>query len=144
MRVIGLSLVMALVAGCASDWTTPGYQAYRVQREATLVGTGAKPGTVPVALPVKAPTPAQIAAGQAAPAAQVAVVVTPATPVRATGPWPRQPVSAEAHARACANFYSAKAAQDAFLRAGGPQVDHGGLDPDGDGYACAYRPDAGL
>ena len=31
-------------------------------------------------------------------------------------------------------------AQQAFLEAGGPERDRKGLDPDGDGYACAWDP----
>lgn len=42
--------------------------------------------------------------------------------------------------RACARHASADQAQIAFLAAGGPQRDRHGLDPDGDGYACAWNP----
>ncbi len=41
---------------------------------------------------------------------------------------------------ACARYSSAIAAQEAFLGAGGPENDRLGLDPDGDGYACAWDP----
>ncbi|MGR3436532.1 MAG: hypothetical protein ACU0CO_16865 [Shimia sp.] len=43
-------------------------------------------------------------------------------------------------ARACAGFPSADRAQEAFLRNGGPTRDRGNLDPDGDGFACAWDP----
>lgn len=42
--------------------------------------------------------------------------------------------------RACAAFASPDLAQEAFLAAGGPKKDRKGLDPDGDGYACAWDP----
>lgn len=41
---------------------------------------------------------------------------------------------------ACAKFPSPDLAQEAFLAAGGPDRDRKGLDPDGDGYACAWDP----
>jgi hypothetical protein len=42
--------------------------------------------------------------------------------------------------RACAKYASPDLAQEAFLAAGGPDRDRKGLDPDGDGYACAWDP----
>lgn len=42
--------------------------------------------------------------------------------------------------RNCANYPSADRAQTDFLAKGGPQRDKLGLDPDGDGYACAWDP----
>ena len=42
--------------------------------------------------------------------------------------------------RACAKFTSSDKAQQAFLAAGGPQRDPKALDPDGDGFACAWDP----
>ncbi|HEX9857048.1 MAG TPA: hypothetical protein VGA75_01750 [Paracoccaceae bacterium] len=41
---------------------------------------------------------------------------------------------------ACAKFASPDLAQEAFLASGGPDKDRKGLDPDGDGYACAWDP----
>lgn len=41
---------------------------------------------------------------------------------------------------ACARYASPDLAQQAFLAAGGPERDRKGLDPDGDGYACAWDP----
>lgn len=43
-------------------------------------------------------------------------------------------------AKACAKYTSGEAAQDAFLKAGGPKRDKLGVDPDGDGYACRWDP----
>lgn len=42
--------------------------------------------------------------------------------------------------RACAPFSSADQAQIDFLAQGGPQKDRAGMDPDGDGFACAWDP----
>jgi hypothetical protein len=42
--------------------------------------------------------------------------------------------------KACAKFTSSDKAQAAFLAAGGPQRDSKALDPDGDGFACAWDP----
>lgn len=42
--------------------------------------------------------------------------------------------------RACAKYPSPDQAQIAFLEKGGPERDRLGLDPDGDGYACAWDP----
>ena len=44
------------------------------------------------------------------------------------------------HQRACAGFASSDLAQEAFLEAGGPERDRQNLDPDGDGFACAWDP----
>ncbi len=41
---------------------------------------------------------------------------------------------------ACARYASPDLAQEAFLEAGGPERDRRGLDPDGDGFACAWDP----
>jgi hypothetical protein len=41
---------------------------------------------------------------------------------------------------ACAKFASPDQAQQAFLENGGPERDRKGLDPDGDGFACAWDP----
>lgn len=44
--------------------------------------------------------------------------------------------------RNCGKYASADQAQTAFLTRGGPKIDRMGLDPDGDGYACAWTPTA--
>lgn len=41
---------------------------------------------------------------------------------------------------ACNAYTSSDQAQEAFLAEGGPQKDRKGLDPDGDGFACAWDP----
>jgi hypothetical protein len=43
-------------------------------------------------------------------------------------------------AAACARYASPDLAQEAFLAKGGPDKDKLGLDPDGDGFACAWDP----
>ncbi|SFR43045.1 hypothetical protein [Litoreibacter janthinus] len=52
----------------------------------------------------------------------------------------RSVFSSSKTAKACAGYSSAELAQDAFLKAGGPQKDKIGVDPDGDGYACGWNP----
>lgn len=42
--------------------------------------------------------------------------------------------------RNCAKYASSDLAQEAFLKAGGPEKDPMGLDPDGDGFACYWDP----
>ncbi|WP_372885418.1 hypothetical protein [Shimia sp.] len=44
------------------------------------------------------------------------------------------------HQKACAKYATPGDAQSAFLSRGGPKKDRLGLDPDGDGYACAWDP----
>ena len=41
---------------------------------------------------------------------------------------------------ACKRYRSPDLAQEAFLKSGGPRRDPRGLDPDGDGFACAWDP----
>ena len=41
---------------------------------------------------------------------------------------------------ACLKYPSSDLAQEAFLASGGPQTDKLGVDPDGDGFACAWDP----
>lgn len=43
-------------------------------------------------------------------------------------------------ARKCFAYRSEDAAQEAFLKAGGPKTDRLGIDPDGDGFACDFNP----
>ncbi|MEP3347939.1 MAG: hypothetical protein ABJN34_02920 [Litoreibacter sp.] len=52
----------------------------------------------------------------------------------------RSVFSASKAQKACASYSSSELAQDAFLKAGGPQKDKLGVDPDGDGYACGWNP----
>ncbi|MBF9060565.1 hypothetical protein HKCCSP123_15385, partial [Rhodobacterales bacterium HKCCSP123] len=53
---------------------------------------------------------------------------------------PRRPISASRHQRNCLAFRAPDLAQEWFLQNGGPARDRQGLDPDGDGYACAWDP----
>ena len=60
---------------------------------------------------------------------------------RGTRVWQRVGLNMVARAqRACAGYPSPDQAQIDFLASGGPQRDRKGLDPDGDGYACAWDP----
>ena len=96
---------------------------------------------------------------RAAQSAQYAVVQPTAVPNRPSGTAPTpiefalqvtHPVGQKTYNRSlfgakkpspnCARYPSAEQAQDAFLKAGGPQKDKLKLDPDGDGYACAWNP----
>lgn len=52
----------------------------------------------------------------------------------------RSGFSIKGAAAACAKFGSPDQAQQAFLAKGGPDRDRLGVDPDGDGYACAWDP----
>lgn len=62
----------------------------------------------------------------------------------------RHPIGTKLHRRSlfgagnapdkCAGYRTADVAQEEFLAAGGPKRDRLGLDPDGDGYACAWDP----
>ncbi|MBR9652509.1 hypothetical protein [Thalassovita aquimarina] len=50
-------------------------------------------------------------------------------------------IASEARAqRNCARYASPDQAQSDFLAKGGPQKDRMGIDPDGDGFACAWDP----
>lgn len=50
------------------------------------------------------------------------------------------PMRQSLNARNCAKYASPDLAQLAFLESGGPERDSKSLDPDGDGYACAWDP----
>lgn len=54
--------------------------------------------------------------------------------------YPRSKMALVSSERACARYRTPEAAQLAFLDAGGPQRDGKNLDPDGDGFACAWDP----
>lgn len=58
-----------------------------------------------------------------------------------TAVYRRSGFNAEAkYNRNCAKYASSDQAQEDFLARGGPKRDRLGLDPDGDGYACAWDP----
>lgn len=52
----------------------------------------------------------------------------------------RSSIALSNHERACARYATPEAAQQAFLKSGGPQRDPKNLDPDGDGFACYWDP----
>ncbi|MCJ7871868.1 hypothetical protein [Phaeobacter sp. J2-8] len=58
-----------------------------------------------------------------------------------TAVYKRSSLNSQAkHQRNCASFASPDLAQEDFLSNGGPQRDRKALDPDGDGFACAWDP----
>jgi hypothetical protein len=59
---------------------------------------------------------------------------------RGTQLYRRSAFGAGGAAAKCAGYASPDLAQTAFLERGGPERDRLGLDPDGDGYACAWDP----
>lgn len=174
LAILALAPVLA-VAGCGENtgWN-PNYSAmgngsryadYLQKREVALHGRGPVPDAIPVQLPVKAPTAADIAGTRVT---QKPAVVTrrsvpaplPAAPMggsvavsvdlgryavqesQAPGitVYTRTGGSAAAAARACAGYASADAAQRGFIAAGGPLLDPRGMDPDGDGFVCGWDP----
>jgi hypothetical protein len=73
----------------------------------------------------------------------IAYAVNEAQPRGAAGSFSRGPLATVRRAeQRCRNYRTADAAQAEFLAAGGPQRDRLGLDPDGDGNACAWDPAA--
>lgn len=54
--------------------------------------------------------------------------------------YPRSSIALANHDRACARYDNPEAAQEAFLKSGGPKRDPKNLDPDGDGFACRWDP----
>lgn len=54
--------------------------------------------------------------------------------------YPRSRVALANSERACGRYDTPEAAQQAFMKAGGPQRDSKNLDPDGDGFACFWDP----
>ena len=54
--------------------------------------------------------------------------------------YSRSSIRLAAPEAACKRYRSPDLAQEAFLRAGGPNRDPRGLDPDGDGFACDWDP----
>lgn len=96
---------------------------------------------------------------RAAQSAQYQVVNPTAIPTRPGGTTPtpiefalqvQHPVGQKVYTRSifgankaqenCARYASSELAQDAFLKAGGPNKDKLKIDPDGDGYACGWNP----
>lgn len=54
--------------------------------------------------------------------------------------YKRSGFSVTSAASKCSAYASPDLAQEAFLSKGGPEKDRLGIDPDGDGYACAWDP----
>ncbi|WP_347310408.1 hypothetical protein [Defluviimonas sp. SAOS-178_SWC] len=54
--------------------------------------------------------------------------------------YPRSKISLSNSQKACARYATPEAAQQAFLKSGGPKRDPKNLDPDGDGFACYWDP----
>lgn len=54
--------------------------------------------------------------------------------------YPRSKIALANSQKACARYATPEAAQQAFLKAGGPKRDPKNLDPDGDGFACYWDP----
>ncbi len=50
----------------------------------------------------------------------------------------RSGIRLNSYEAACKRYRSPDLAQEAFLNSGGPRRDPKGLDPDGDGFACAW------
>lgn len=70
----------------------------------------------------------------------VAYALQSNNPVGATV-YKRSSLNSQAkHLRNCGAFASPDLAQEEFLANGGPQKDRKALDPDGDGFACAWDP----
>jgi hypothetical protein len=54
--------------------------------------------------------------------------------------YKRSGLSVRSANSACAKYSSSDQAQQDFLAKGGPDRDRMGVDPDGDGFACAWDP----
>jgi hypothetical protein len=87
---------------------------------------------------VDQPTALPTRAGDAGPNI-VAFAISTNHPI-GTQMYKRSRLSLNSYNAACARFASPDLAQTAFLAAGGPNKDRKGVDPDGDGYACAWDP----
>ncbi|MEM7641436.1 MAG: hypothetical protein AAF366_02795 [Pseudomonadota bacterium] len=72
----------------------------------------------------------------------IAYALNQAQPVGAAGTYDRNPLATNRRAETrCRNYRTADIAQEDFLASGGPERDRLGLDPDGDGNACAWNPE---
>lgn len=72
----------------------------------------------------------------------IAYALNQAQPRGASGTFPRNPLATTRRAETrCLNYRTNDVAQEEFLAAGGPERDRLGLDPDGDGNACAWDPE---
>ena len=95
--------------------------------------------SVPVATPMAAQArPAPVASG--AKGAELVDYALSVSNAVGQAVWPRGSVKMANHERACAKYPGNDLAQAAFLKRGGPERDPLNLDPDGDGFACAWDP----
>lgn len=174
MRNLLILSVLALAAcGENAGWNPnymgmhngTGYAKYMQEREAALHGKGAVPAVIPVQLPAKAPTAAQITGTTTTQTKATTTTAKPPAnmPVTTSGPYPgstpvlvryahqeqqdpgstvyrRTGGSVMAAQRSCTGYASADIAQRAFIAAGGPILDPRGMDPDGDGFVCGWDP----
>ena len=164
MRALWLMIPLLALVACRAE-PNPGagvgfgdYQSYLAQREAALRGTApapAAPGLPPLAVPIPSgpitPGPVSSRPLSAIPALQPEPVFSSGAPNLAAyalqAPnrlgqpvWQRSRMALANHDRACGRFIASDRAQVAFLERGGPERDPGNLDPDGDGFACAWDP----
>lgn len=100
---------------------------------------GAPLSAIPGLTSATAPVPAPVAISPAA-APNLAAYALQAQNRLGQPVWPRGGLALTNHDRACARFVSSDQAQMDFLRRGGPERDPRNLDPDGDGFACAWDP----
>ncbi|MGS4944594.1 hypothetical protein ACVDG3_03875 [Meridianimarinicoccus sp. RP-17] len=120
----------------------------RATREAALRGNAsaeaatpradAAPSAVPPPVPVR---PVQLRGRPTEEGPNVVAFALATDHAVGTARYARDNPSAERAERACERYVSADLAQEAFLRAGGPEGDRLGMDPDGDGYACGWDPE---
>jgi hypothetical protein len=144
---LGALAALALLAACAPDASDRIVTLDPLTPDASGARDAALEGEAPVRQADVAPSP------------RAATDMPPDVLDRPTGTGPNvvafalatdHPVGAQVHDRAsataeraeeaCAAYGSDQLAQVAFLEAGGPERDPGGLDPDGDGYACGWDP----
>ncbi|OSP55224.1 hypothetical protein [Pseudoruegeria sp. SK021] len=106
----------------------------------TLTSTATAASTAaPSSYQVVSPKPVPSRPSGSAPS--VAGYALETTHAPGTTVYQRNASSTERSDRACARYASDDLAQAAFLQTGGPAEDGQGLDPDGDGFACAWDPE---
>ena len=178
LMILTMAPLLALAACGENTGWNPNYSAmdngsrygkYLQDRELALQGKTPAPKVIPIELPAKAPTAAEIAGTvpkttvKTVPARPTPATVRATVPVVAVGAgatpalvryahqeqhapgtrkYQRSGGSASSAARACQKYASPDQAQQAFLAAGGPVIDPLGLDPDGDGFVCGWNPAA--
>jgi hypothetical protein len=96
------------------------------------------PMTAPMAVPMTQTSSAPVASGGKG--AELVDFALSATNAVGQSVWERGSVKLASHDRACAKYAGSDLAQAAFLKRGGPERDPLNLDPDGDGFACAWDP----